>query len=53
MQLTDEGLALINRAVEKHVENERQILSGVSAESLAELDRRLKELLGALEGGER
>ncbi|MCU6668812.1 MarR family transcriptional regulator [Enterobacteriaceae bacterium H4N4] len=50
VQLTDEGLTLINHAVEKHVENERQILSGVSAESLAELDRRLKELLGELEG---
>ncbi|MNC44747.1 Multiple antibiotic resistance protein MarR [compost metagenome] len=50
VQLTDEGLALIDSAVEKHVENERQILSGVSAESLRELDLRLKELLGALEG---
>lgn len=50
VQLTDEGLALIDRAVEKHVENERQILSGVSAESLGELDLRLKELLRALEG---
>ena len=50
VQLTAEGLALIDRAVDKHVENEKEILSGVSAESLGELDRRLAELLRTLEG---
>lgn len=50
VQLTPEGLTLIDRAVDKHVENEREILSGVSAESLEELDRRLAELLRTLEG---
>jgi len=49
VQLTDEGLALINRAVEKHVENERQILSALSAEKLSELDDRLADLLRSLE----
>ncbi|MCU6664222.1 Organic hydroperoxide resistance transcriptional regulator [compost metagenome] len=50
VQLTAEGLALIDRAVDKHVENEREILSGISAESLGELDRRLAALLRTLEG---
>ena len=51
VQLTDEGLALIDRAVEKHVENERQILSALSAEKLFELDNRLADLLRSLESG--
>ncbi|WP_299997245.1 MarR family winged helix-turn-helix transcriptional regulator [uncultured Cedecea sp.] len=49
VQLTDEGLTLIDRAVEKHVENERQILSALSAEKLRELDNRLADLLHSLE----
>lgn len=51
VQLTDEGLALIDRAVEKHVENERQMLSALSAEKLFELDNRLADLLRSLESG--
>lgn len=49
VQLTDEGLALIDRAVEKHVENERQILSALSDEKLLALDNRLADLLHSLE----
>jgi len=49
VQLSDEGLALIERVVEKHVENERQILSGLSAEKLSELDRHLADLLRSLD----
>jgi len=50
VQLTPEGLALINRAVEKHVANEKQILSGISPSALKELDQRLADLLRTLEG---
>ncbi len=49
VQLTPAGVALINRAVEKHVDNEKQILSGMPAARLKELDRRLAELLRSLE----
>jgi DNA-binding MarR family transcriptional regulator len=49
VQLTDQGLALINRAVEAHVENERQILSVVPPDVLAGLDNYLSALLVALE----
>jgi len=49
VQLSDDGLALIDRAVEKHVENERQILSDLSAEKLLELDSRLTDLLLSLD----
>lgn len=49
VQLTDEGLALIDRAVETHVENERQLLSALPAEKLFELDTRLADLLRSLE----
>lgn len=51
VQLTDEGLALIDRAVEKHVENERQLLSALPAEKLLELDNRLADLLRSLDSG--
>ena len=50
VQLSDDGLALIDRVVEKHVENERQILSSLSAEKLSELDRHLADLLRSLDG---
>lgn len=49
VQLSDDGLALIDKAVEKHVENERQILAGIPAETLAALDRSLSALLLSLE----
>lgn len=49
VQLTDQGLALIDSAVEKHVENERQLLSALPAEKLFELDNRLADLLYSLE----
>lgn len=50
VQLTHDGMLLIDRAVEKHVENEKHILSGISAETLGELDRRLADLLRSLDG---
>lgn len=49
VQLTREGLALIERAVEVHVENERRILSVLPADVLAHLDAHLSVLLQALE----
>jgi len=49
VQLTQNGVALIDRAVEKHVKNERQILSGISDITLEKLDRNLAELLQSLE----
>ena len=49
VQLTPGGLALIDRAVAAHVENERRILSAIGAEELAVLDRRLSQLLNTLE----
>jgi DNA-binding MarR family transcriptional regulator len=49
VQLTPKGLALINRAVAAHVENERQILASIKPFDLAELDTRLSMLLAVLE----
>jgi DNA-binding MarR family transcriptional regulator len=51
VQLTPAGLALIDRAVAAHVENERRILSAIGVEELAVLDERLSQLLNALERG--
>lgn len=53
VQLTPAGLALIDRAVEAHVENEHRILAPLKAAELAALDARLSRLLGALESAER
>jgi DNA-binding MarR family transcriptional regulator len=53
VQLTPEGLALINRVVGPHVENERQILAVLPADALANLDASLSTLLLALEAGNR
>ncbi|MGR4871990.1 MarR family winged helix-turn-helix transcriptional regulator [Variovorax sp. LARHSF232] len=50
VQLTPKGLALIDRAVEAHVENERAILAALSPAELLGLDRSLSELLAALDG---
>ncbi|WP_256078097.1 MarR family winged helix-turn-helix transcriptional regulator [Massilia sp. YIM B04103] len=49
VQLTDEGLALIDRAVAAHVDNERNILAPHSAGELAALDASLARLLAVLE----
>ncbi len=49
VQLTDSGLALIDRAVEAHVENERRLLSALGGEVLCALDTHLSTLLLSLE----
>lgn len=49
VELTPSGLALIDRAVEAHVENERMILAGMTSAEIAALDARLARLLAALE----
>ena len=49
VRLTPTGFALIDRAVPAHVENERQILCGMTAADLRMLDRLLSRLLTALE----
>ena len=49
VQLTPQGLELIDRALEKHIENERQLLSVIPAPMLAELNASLSTLLIALE----
>lgn len=49
VKLTPAGLALIDRAVEKHVENEHRILAGIAAPELQLLDVHLAALLNALE----
>ncbi len=50
VHLTPAGLALIDRAVEAHVENERRILAPLAPADLAALDDGLIGLLAALEG---
>ncbi|MBI3286145.1 MAG: MarR family transcriptional regulator [Burkholderiales bacterium] len=49
VQLTPVGLALIERAVEAHVENKRNILAAIEPADLAALDARLSGLLAVLE----
>ncbi|TVO58209.1 MarR family winged helix-turn-helix transcriptional regulator [Denitromonas halophila] len=49
VKLTPAGLALIDRAVEAHLENERRILAPLNAESLDALDAQLARLLAVLE----
>lgn len=49
VQLTRKGLALIDRAVEAHVENERRLLSALPPATVAALDAHLSALLGTLE----
>lgn len=49
VQLTPAGLELIDRAVEAHVENEREILALIQPAALVCLDERLAELLSTLE----
>jgi DNA-binding MarR family transcriptional regulator len=49
VKLTPTGLALIDLAVEAHVENERRILAAMKPADLAELNARLSLLLAVLE----
>ena len=49
VQLTAAGQALIDRAVEAHVDNERQLLACLPAQALSELDDALSMLLRTLE----
>lgn len=49
VQLTPAGLKIIERAIEAHVENEREILSSLPAATLLALDKQLSALLWDLE----
>lgn len=49
VRLTPAGLALIDRALERHVENEHRILAALAPEALKSLDASLATLLAALE----
>lgn len=49
VKLTPAGVALIDRAVEKHVENEHRILAGIAPAELKSLDANLAALLTVLE----
>jgi len=52
VQLTPQGKGLIDRAIEAHLDNERNILSAIAPETLAQLDAQLSTLLIALESNE-
>jgi len=49
VQLSSDGMVLIDRAVEKHIENEKKILSGLSSDRVKALDLHLAELLRSLD----
>ncbi len=49
VELTPQGLALIDRALEAHLENERAILAALPPTTLNSLDNQLSVLLSALE----
>ncbi|MNT86752.1 Multiple antibiotic resistance protein MarR [compost metagenome] len=49
VQLTPQGLALIDVVVEVHVKKERELLAGLQPSALAELDANLSALLLSLE----
>ncbi|SFC25533.1 hypothetical protein SAMN05216344_11285 [Polaromonas sp. OV174] len=51
VQLSPQGLALINCAVEVHVEKERELLRAFAPAALAELDSHFSTWLKALDGG--
>ena len=51
VQLTPDGLDLIERAVTAHVANEHRILASTSSEDLAAIDATLSRLLSVLEPG--
>ena len=48
--LSEEGAALVDRAVEAHVQNEERLLAGLPAEKREQLAALLRELLLALDG---
>ncbi|WP_355659662.1 MarR family winged helix-turn-helix transcriptional regulator [Halomonas salifodinae] len=49
VSLTDEGLALMNRLIPRHVENEAHLLAALSREEQETLSRLLGKLLDGLE----
>ncbi|MDE2429325.1 MAG: MarR family transcriptional regulator [Burkholderiales bacterium] len=49
VELTQEGLDLINRAVEAHVDNEHRVMAALSAAEMTQLDAGLSRLLNSLE----
>ena len=49
IELTDEGLAVVDAAVAANTTNERQLLARFEPEEIAELERLLRKLLRALE----
>lgn len=49
VQLSRKGRLLVDRAVEAHIENERQLVSVLSASALSALDTHLSALLRGLE----
>ncbi|HEY9100120.1 MAG TPA: MarR family transcriptional regulator [Thiobacillus sp.] len=49
VQLTPKGLALIDRVVDAHVENEHKLLSSLKPADLAALQTQLSKLLSVLE----
>ncbi len=49
VQLTDNGLELIDRAIEEHLKNEQMILAKMPTDILNELDKHLSMLLQTLE----
>lgn len=53
VQLTEQGLNLIDKAVEAHIANERAILSALSPETIITLNQQLTELLFSLETEEK
>ncbi|WPC06828.1 MarR family transcriptional regulator [Pseudomonas benzenivorans] len=52
VRLTDDGKALIDRAVTAHVENEQRIMAPLDAAELAALDAGLRRLLAMLEAAD-
>jgi DNA-binding MarR family transcriptional regulator len=50
VQLTENGRDLIDRAIEAHVENEHEILSGLSEEERRRLAALLEKLIASLTG---
>lgn len=51
VELTDAGLAVIDRAVTAHLQNEHALLDGLGKAERSTLDVRLKRLLALLEAG--
>jgi DNA-binding MarR family transcriptional regulator len=49
VELTDEGLALVDQAVEAVTESDRQLLGRLDAKEMAELEGLLRKLLAGLE----